>query len=73
MYDLLKAGVVVILLLSFFGVGVAHIVKPDWFTKRSGIRKGGELLSEWNRVQFQIVGAIFAAFAAYLLYHLFHN
>jgi len=71
MVDLLKVAALVVLLLTFFGVGIAHIIKPDWFIKRSGVRKGGELLSDWNRVQFQIVGAVFAAFAAYLLYRLF--
>lgn len=73
MVDLLKAAALVALLLTFFGIGIAQVIKPDWFIKRSGVRKGGELLSEWNRVQFQIVGAIFAGFAAYLLYHLFHR
>jgi len=73
MVELLKVVALVALLLAFFGVGIAHVIKPDWFIKRSGVRKGGELLSDWNRVQFQIVGAIFAAFAAYLLYHMFRR
>jgi hypothetical protein len=60
--------------LVFFGViGVAHVVYPDWFIKRSGVRKGGEMLTEWNRLGFQIAGAIFAGFAVYLLYHLLRD
>jgi hypothetical protein len=58
------------LLLFFAAIGVAHAVKPDWFIRRSGVRRGGEVLSEWNRLQFQIVGAIFAAAAGHVLYTL---
>ena len=67
-------GVIVVLtLLAFAGIGVAHIFKPDYFMKRSGARRGGELLTEWNRLGFQIVGAVFAAFAIYLLYVFFRG
>ena len=71
MNSLWKSATLVLILLVFFCVGIAHIIKPDWFMKRSGVRKGGELLTDWNRLQFQIVGAIFAAIAVYLLYVLF--
>jgi hypothetical protein len=59
---------VVGLLLFFALIGLAHVVKPEWFIKRSGIRKGGEMLTEVTRLQFQIVGAIFAAASGYVLY-----
>ena len=73
MANWLKVAALIAVLVSFFCIGIGHVIKPDWFIKRSGVRKGGELLSEWNRLQFQIVGAIFAAFAAYLLYVLFRG
>ena len=73
MADVLKMTIAVALLVGFFCLGVAHIIKPDWFIKRSGVRKGGELLTDWNRMEFQIVGAIFAGLAAYVLYHLFRH
>jgi hypothetical protein len=38
----------VLFLLVFAGIGVAHIFNPDWFVKRSGLRKGGEMLSEYS-------------------------
>jgi len=63
-----KQRLLVLVLLVFAGVGVAHIIKPDWFVNRSGVRKGGELLTEWNRLGFQIAGGVFAAFAIYALY-----
>lgn len=50
------------ILVFFAAIGVAHVVYPDWFIKRSGVRKGGEMLTEWNRLGFQIAGAIFAGF-----------
>ena len=68
--SLWKLVLTVGLLLFFGGVGVAHVLRPDWFIKRSGVRKGGEMLSEWNRLQFQMVGAILAAGAGYGLYTL---
>ena len=68
MKQMLLGLVVVVALLGFLGIGLGHVLKPDWFMKRSGIRRGGEMLTEYNRVGFQIVGLIFAALAAYLLY-----
>jgi hypothetical protein len=64
---------VVLMLVAFAGIGVGHIFRPDYFVKRSGVRRGGELLTEWNRLAFQIAGAIFAGFAIYLLYVLFRR
>jgi hypothetical protein len=69
----MKETLLVLILLVFAMVGVAHIVKPDWFIKRSGVRKGGEMLTEYNRAGFQIAGAIFAAAAIYILYSLFRR
>jgi hypothetical protein len=65
--------VVVLMLVAFAGVGIAHIFKPDYFMKRSGVRKGGEMLTEWNRLGVQIAGAIFAAAAIYMLYSIFRR
>jgi hypothetical protein len=61
------------MLLVFAVVGVAHVINPTWFVKRSGVRKGGELLTEINMIGFQIAGAVFAAFSLYLLYVLISN
>jgi hypothetical protein len=65
-----KIGIVAVMLAVFAGIGVAHVVNPDPFIRRSGVLKGGELLTRSNRFQFRIVGALFAAFAIYLLYQL---
>ena len=65
-------GVVgVLFLVAFAGTGIAHIFKPDWFIKRSNVRRGGEMPSEYNRAGFQIASAIFAAVAIYILCDLF--
>jgi hypothetical protein len=71
--SLWKLMLVAVVLLFFAAIGVAHVVYPDWFIKRSGARKGGEMLTEWNRLGFQIAGAIFAGFAVYLLDHLLRD
>ena len=60
-------------MMSVNGIGIGHIFKPDWFIKRSGARRGGEMLSEYNRAAFQIAGAVFAAIAIYVLYSLFRH
>jgi hypothetical protein len=70
----LKTAAIVIFLLFFAAVGIAHVINPDWFIKRSGVRKGGELLTEWNRLYFELGGIAFTAFALYILYRiLFSN
>lgn len=63
----------ILMLVTFATVGIAHIFNPDYFLKRSGVRRGGELLTEWNRIGFQIAGAVFAAFAIFLLYEFFRR
>ena len=73
MKQALLRTIVVLMLLVFAGIGIAHIFMPDYFIKRSGVRRGGELLTEWNRLGYQITGAIFAGFAIYLLYVLFRQ
>jgi H+/Cl- antiporter ClcA len=73
MKQALLRTIVLLMLLAFAGVGIAHIFRPDYFIKRSGVRRGDELLTEWNRLGFQIEGAIFAGFAIYLLYVFFRR
>jgi len=57
----------------FACVGIAHVVNPDWFIKRSGVLKGGEMLKGWNRFGFRYSGAALAAFAMYMLYRLLRD
>ena len=69
----MKEALLVFVLLVFAGIGVAHIFKPDWFMKRSGVRRGGTMLTEYNRAGFQTAGAVFAAVSIYMLYSLFRH
>jgi hypothetical protein len=52
----------------FFCIGIAHVVFPDRFLKRSSVRKGGEVLTDFNRTGFQIAGIVIAAFGGFMLY-----
>ena len=54
-------------------IGAGLVLKPDWFVRRSGVRRGGEMLTEWNRFGFQSAGVAFAGFAIYLLRVLFRG
>lgn len=66
----MKQALLILILLTLLGMSIAHIFNPDWFIKRSGARKGGGLLTEYNRTGFQVFGVICAAVAMYLLYSL---
>jgi hypothetical protein len=61
----------VALLLIFVGYGIAHVIFPDHFMKPS--HRGGEMLTDWNRLGIRIAGAIFAGFAVYVLYGIFRG
>ncbi len=63
-----KLSLGMVVLLFFFCLGIAHVIYPDRFIERSGIRKGGEMLTGFNRIGFQIVGIIVTVFAGCLLY-----
>jgi hypothetical protein len=60
----------VAILLAFAAIGIGCIIKPDWGIKHFGqsLRRGGELLTEWNRIGIQFVGFAFGGCAVYLLY-----
>ena len=60
----------VLALLVFMGIGIGHIVHPDYFMRRTALRRGGELLTDWNRTGLQIVGVMAASFSGWVLYHL---
>jgi hypothetical protein len=63
----------VIVLLFFFGIGVAHLIRPDYFLKRSGLRKGGEMLTDLNRIGIQVFGAVTAGATMYITYDILKN
>lgn len=56
-------------LVFFAAYGIAHVLYPDRFMKPW--HRGGEMLTEWNRLGIQVAGAIFAGFAIYVLYSVF--
>ena len=59
---------VALMLIAFVGIGIAHVINPDIFLRNSGARKGGAMLTKWNRDSFRVIGAIFAGGAGYVLY-----
>lgn len=62
-----------VVLVLFACVGVAAVINPDPFIRRSGAPKGGEMLTGWNRFQFRVCGAGFAGVAVYMLYALLRD
>ena len=63
-----KIGLGFLVLALFFGVGLAHVFRPGYFYRRSGIRKGGEMLTEFNLIGVQMVGLVVALFALGVMY-----
>ena len=57
-----------IVLLFFLAMGVAHVIYPDYFLKRSALRKGGEMKTEFNHLGIQIVGFLITLFSLGILY-----
>ncbi len=68
-----KLSLGLLVLLVFMGVGVAHIVNPDRFVERSGVRKGGEMLTKVNRDGIRLIGVIAVVFSGYVLYQLIRD
>ena len=60
----------VVVLIVFMGLGIGHMLFPDYFIERSGLRRGGEMLTDWNRTGVQLVGLIAALFSGGVLYDL---
>jgi len=74
MGGVLKTTFAVVCALFFLGLGIAHLINSDRFIRSNyGVRKGGELLTEWNRIVFQVAGLLLAAFGAFLVYELLHG
>jgi len=59
-----------ILLGGFAAIGIGCVINPEWGIRHFGqsVRKGGELLTEWNRLGISFVGVAFGGFAIYLIY-----
>lgn len=60
----------VMVLLGFMGLGIGHMLYPDYFMKRTALRRGGEMLTEWNRTGCQFVGLMMTLFSGWVLYQL---
>jgi hypothetical protein len=65
-----RAVLGIVVLLFFAGVGVAQVANPDWFVARSGMRKGGEMLTPWNQSGVRFAGLIETTAVTYILYEI---
>jgi hypothetical protein len=65
-----KLAIACLALALFFGLGLAHVLYPGYFLRRSAIRKGGAMLNGFNREGIRIVGIVLALLAAGVHYDL---
>ena len=58
------------ILVGFAVIGIGCVINPNWGIKHFGqsLRRGGDLLTEWNRLGIQFVGLTFSGSALYLMY-----
>jgi hypothetical protein len=68
------AGVlaVILFLLAFFAFGIDLIVHPRRHMN-AHLRRGGEMLREWNELQMQLCGLGFCCASAWMLYKLIQS
>jgi hypothetical protein len=65
----------IVALTSFVIIGVGSAVNPDWGIKHFGpsLRRGGELLTEFNRFGMAFFGIALGAFGLFGLYSLLRD
>jgi hypothetical protein len=63
----LLIGIAVFIVFVF--VGIDNVVRPNI----SNLRKGGEELTQWNRLQVRIAAVVFTGFASFGLYELLRD
>lgn len=59
----------ILVLLAFVAVGIDAIVRPKRYMN-SYLRRGGDMLREWNEVQVQLGGLVFTCASGWILYEL---
>ena len=59
----------VAVMLFLTGLGIVQVIKPNRFMN-SYLRRGGELLTDWNRMGVQIAGAILAGASLWIIWDL---
>ena len=65
-----KLGLGVLALILFMVLGIGHVLYLNYFLKRSGLRRGGEMLTDLNRTGVQFVGLIVTLFSGGVLFEL---
>jgi hypothetical protein len=65
----LGVPIAILILLVFVGVGVDTILRPKRHMNNY-LRRGGEMLREWNETGVQLAGLVFAAASCWILYEL---
>ena len=62
--------VATLLSCSFSVLSIRHLFRPDYFLRRSGMRKGEAMLTHVHRMGFRFVGLGGAALTGFLLFEL---
>ena len=65
----LGVPIAILILLVFVGVGVDTILRPKRHMN-AYLRRGGEMLREWNELGVQLGGLVFAGASCWMLYEL---
>jgi len=65
----------VLTLAGFAIIGIGCLISPEWGIRHfgRGLRQGGELQTEWNRVGIALAGLAFAAGSVYVLFEVLRD
>jgi hypothetical protein len=63
----------VLILLAFLVAGIDMVIHPKRHMKNAWLRRGGEMLREWNETGVQGLGLVVTGVSAWILYDLLHR
>ncbi len=68
--SLWRLAIGVLVLAGFAFIGIGCLVNPEWGIRHfgRGLRRGGELQTEWNQIGIALAGLVFAAGSVYILF-----
>jgi hypothetical protein len=56
----------ILVLLAFIAIGIDAVIHPKRHMN-SYLRRGGDMLREWNEVQVQLIGLVFTCASGWML------
>jgi hypothetical protein len=62
----ITSKLMILMLIYWAGIGIAHLIDPDYFVRRFLIRKGGATVTAHSRAGFRLIGLVHLVCTAYV-------